>query len=82
MKLLYFSAAWCGPCKMLGPTIKKLQQEGLQIEKIDVDEMPSLAQQYGIRNIPAIIKVNEANEPIGTLIGHQTENMIREFYNG
>ena len=82
MKLLYFSATWCGPCKMLGPIVKKLQQEGLHIDKIDVDESPETAQQYGIRNIPAIIKINENGESIGTIIGVQSENMIREFYNG
>ena len=82
MKFLYFSSSWCGPCKMLAPIVKKLQHEGLQIEKVDVDEVPKLAQQYGIRNIPAIIKINETSEPIGTIIGFQSENMIREFYNG
>ena len=37
-KVLYFSAQWCGPCKILGPVMSKLQANGMPIQKIDVDE--------------------------------------------
>ena len=36
-KILYFTASWCGPCKALAPTIQQLQSEGLNIQKVDVD---------------------------------------------
>tara|TARA_B100000767_G_scaffold213232_1_gene200535 strand:+ start:1389 stop:1634 length:246 start_codon:yes stop_codon:yes gene_type:complete len=76
-KLLYFSAAWCGPCKALGPTVAQLQSEGLDIQKVDVDQDKTLSAQYGIRSIPTIVKVSTG----GKLVGNQTADAIRALYN-
>jgi len=76
-KLLYFSAEWCGPCKALGPIVAQLQNEGLDIQKVDVDKDQALSAQYGIRNIPTIIKVSTG----GKLVGNQTAEAIRALYN-
>jgi thioredoxin-like negative regulator of GroEL len=76
-KLLYFSAAWCGPCKALGPTVAQLQSEGLDIQKVDVDQDKTLSAQYGIRSIPTIVKVSTG----GKLVGNQTAEAIRALYN-
>jgi thioredoxin 1 len=51
----YFSATWCGPCKMFKPVVNELISEGHNIEIIDVDDNQQLAQQYQIQSIPAII---------------------------
>ena len=58
-KILYFSAAWCGPCKQLAPIINKLTSEGFPITKIDVDSNPDLSAQYAIRSIPTMVVLDE-----------------------
>jgi thioredoxin 1 len=53
-----FWAEWCGPCRMIGPSIEALatEYEGQAvIGKLNVDENPQVSMKYGIRNIPAIL---------------------------
>lgn len=78
-KILYFSAAWCGPCRMLGPIMESLAGE-INYEKIDVDNNQDLSIQYGVRNIPTLILV-ENGEAVGRLTGLQQKDQILEFYN-
>jgi thioredoxin 1 len=52
-----FWAEWCGPCKMLGPVLDEIATEKagtVRIVKVNVDEEPDLAVEYGITNIPAL----------------------------
>ena len=56
--LVDFWAEWCGPCKMLTPTINEVADEFLGravIGKLNVDENPSIASDYGIRSIPSLL---------------------------
>ena len=78
-KILYFSAAWCGPCRMLGPIMESLAGE-INYEKIDVDNNQDLSIQYGVRNIPTLILV-ENGEAVSRLTGLQQKDAILEFYN-
>jgi thioredoxin 1 len=78
-KILYFSAAWCGPCKMLGPIMESLSGQ-INYEKIDVDNNQDLSIQYGVRNIPTLVLV-ENGEAVGRLTGLQQKDAILEFYN-
>tara|TARA_Y100000817_G_scaffold116690_1_gene91463 strand:+ start:119 stop:442 length:324 start_codon:yes stop_codon:yes gene_type:complete len=56
--LVDFWAEWCGPCKMLTPIIEELAEEYADravIAKVNVDQASSIAQQYSIRSIPALL---------------------------
>ena len=53
-----FWAAWCGPCKMVGPIVEELENDfdgKAVIGKVDVDKYGSISANYGVRNIPTII---------------------------
>ena len=68
-KFLYFSAKWCGPCRMLGPIMEELNNEGYSVQKIDVDANPEISQQFGIRNIPTVILTVDGAE-VGRKVGN------------
>jgi len=79
-KILYFSASWCGPCKTLGPIMESLAGQ-INYEKIDVDNNQDLSIQYGVRNVPTLVLVDNG-EAVGRLVGVQSKEAILNFYNG
>lgn len=80
-KILYFSAAWCGPCKTLGPIMESLSGQ-INYQKIDVDNNQDLSIKYGVRNIPALVLVDGKGDDLGRRIGIQSKEQILDFYNG
>jgi|TARA_R110000823_G_scaffold211659_1_gene341905 thioredoxin-like negative regulator of GroEL len=79
-KILYFSAAWCGPCKALGPTVQLLQTQGLNIQKVDVDQDQALSAQYSVRSVPTLVKINGSGNEVGRLVGNQSADAIKVLY--
>jgi thioredoxin len=76
--LLDFYADWCGPCQILLPTVEKLSEkyaDEFVIAKVNVDENPELAQQFGVRSIPALFFVQNG-EVKESLVGVQTETSL------
>ena len=57
--LLDFYADWCGPCRMVSPIVDEIAEENPQyiVGKINVDEEPELAQQFGISLIPTLVVI-------------------------
>ena len=55
--LIDFWASWCGPCRMLSPVIDKIADKvsDIKIGKVNVDEQPELARQFGVMSIPTLV---------------------------
>ncbi|MDR1704102.1 MAG: thioredoxin [Clostridiales bacterium] len=69
--LVDFFATWCGPCKMIAPTLEELsgQFDGkAKIVKIDVDQANDLAKNYGVRSIPTLVFF-KGGKPVDTVVG-------------
>lgn len=79
-QILYFTASWCGPCKLLKPKIQALQSK-LPITILDVDTNAEACSKYSVRNVPTIIITSNGNE-IARLVGNNiTEQRIVESFN-
>ena len=59
--LLDFYADWCAPCRMLGPVLEQIaeEHEDIKVVKVNVDENQQLAQDFGVRGIPALFVLKE-----------------------
>ncbi len=60
--LIDFWASWCGPCKMLTPTVEELSKEydgKVVVAKVNVDEEPELAMRYGVMSIPTVFLMKD-----------------------
>jgi thioredoxin 1 len=76
--LVDFWAEWCGPCRMIAPIIEELSndyQGKAKIGKLNVDENPGIAGQFGIRGIPTIL-VFKGGQVVDKLVGALPKNQI------
>ena len=75
--LVDFWAGWCGPCRMLAPTIEEIarEREDVKVCKADVDACPGLASRFGIMSIPTVI-LFENGAPAGKSVGVRSKQEL------
>ncbi len=79
--LVDFWAPWCGPCRIIAPIIEELAEEfegKLKVGKLNTDENPNIAMQYGIRAIPTVILFKNG-EVVDTRIGVQPKDALKQM---
>ncbi len=75
--LLDFWASWCGPCRMIAPTVEEIAKENpdILVGKVNVDDEEALAVQFGIVSIPTIVAIKNG-EITGQLVGVRPKEEI------
>ncbi len=71
--LLDFWATWCGPCRMMGKVLEDIDatmSDKVKVCKVNVDEEPGLAQQFGVMSIPTLVAFRDG-KPVETSIGYK-----------
>jgi thioredoxin 1 len=73
-----FWAEWCGPCKMIAPSLEEISTEmagKVKIAKLNMDENPELAARYGVRSIPTLLMF-KGGEPVAIQVGAAPKNKL------
>lgn len=77
-KILRFTATWCGPCKMLAATLEGADL-GLPIEVVDIDVLPEVARDFGVRGVPTLVMVDENGAEIKRQVGLVSITQLQEW---
>lgn len=89
IRIVKLGADWCSPCRIMKPTISKLQEKytddlNVQIEDIDIDKDSTLAQEHGVRSIPTTLIFKDdklVDKKVGVLKFEQLEEIINTLQN-
>jgi thioredoxin 1 len=76
--LVDFWAEWCGPCRMLGPTVEEIAGEmvdKVKVHKLNVDDNPQTPSKYHVRGIPTLIIFKDGKD-VEQLVGNQPKEVI------
>jgi thioredoxin 1 len=79
-----FWAEWCGPCKMIGPSLEEIASElggKVKIAKLNIDENPELAAQFGVRSIPTLM-IFKGGEVADMKVGAVPKTALSHWING
>jgi len=79
--LVDFYAEWCGPCKMMGPVLEEIasKKSDLVIVKVNVDEHPDLAREYGVMSIPSLLYFENGNM-VNKHVGYMPSEMLINWF--
>ena len=78
--LVDFWAPWCGPCRMVAPVVEELAEEydgQVAFYKLNTDENPRVATQFGIRSIPTLL-VFKGGEQVGQIVGFRPKGDLKK----
>ncbi|MDR0251988.1 MAG: thioredoxin [Brucellaceae bacterium] len=76
-----FWAEWCGPCKMIAPALEEISSEmagQVKIAKVNIDENPELAAQYGVRSIPTLLMFKNG-EIAANMVGAAPKSRLADW---
>ena len=76
--LIDFWASWCGPCRMVSPSVDEIAEEspaGVKVCKVNVDEQPELAQQFQVMSIPTLLVMKDG-KPVASSVGARPKQFI------
>lgn len=78
--LLDFWASWCGPCQMIGPMVEQVAEErtDIRVGKVNTDEQPELAGEFGIMSIPTLVLIKDGKE-VKRSVGAISKQQIIDF---
>jgi len=79
-----FWAEWCGPCKMIGPSLEEISSElgaKAKIVKLNIDENPEIAAQFGVRSIPTLM-IFKGGEVADIKVGALPKTALSHWING
>ena len=79
--MIDFWAEWCGPCKMIAPSLEEISTEmgdKVKIAKVNMDENPDLAAKYGVRSIPTLLMF-KGGEPVAIQVGAAPKNKLSDW---
>ena len=79
--LLDFWASWCGPCRMIAPTVEEIAAErsDIKVGKVNVDDEPELASKFGVMSNPTLVVMKDgqiANQAVGARPKAQIEALL------
>ena len=77
-ELIYFTAAWCGPCKKFRPLMENLSTK-INVRFVDIDANPEMARSFGVRNIPTTVLIKDGVE-LERFTGARPPQQILESY--
>lgn len=80
MKYLYFWGNFCQPCKQLSPIMERINQQGIPVQKIDIEVDEDFTSEWGVQSIPTVILMDDGGFELSRTVGPRPESFYIELY--